>query len=121
MFVLFGLNVASNNLYKRGDGALPSNYRPVSLTCVPCKMLEHIVCVNITAHLDEPKLLSDWQHAFRINHSCETQLITVINDCAKILEAGGQVDTFILDFDTPPRELLKCKLHGYDISGKLLV
>ena len=42
-----------------------------------------------------------------------------------ILDAGGQVDTFILDFekafDTPPHELLKCKLHGYGISGKTLV
>ena len=101
------------------------NYRPVSLTCVPCKMLEHIVCTNIMAHLDEHKLLSDRQHAFRKNRSCETQLITVINDWAKILDAGGQVDTFILyfekAFDTPPHEPLKCKLHGYGISGKTLV
>ena len=81
-------------LYKKGDRALPSNYCPVSLTCVPCKMLEHIVCTNIMAHLDEHKLLSDRQHAFRKNRSCETQLITVINDWAKILDAG-QVDTFI--------------------------
>ena len=33
--------------------ALASNYRPVSLTCIPCKLLEHIVCSNIMAHLDE--------------------------------------------------------------------
>ena len=43
----------------------------------------------------------------------------------KILDADGQVDTFILDFekafDTPPHELLKCKLHRYGISGKTLV
>ena len=43
-------------------------------------------------------------------HSYETQLVTVINDWAKILDNGGQVDTFILDFekafDTPPHELL---------------
>ena len=65
-------------LYKKGDRALPSNYRPVSLTCVPCKMLEHIVRTNIMAHL-EHKLLSDRQHAFRKNRSCEFQLITVIN------------------------------------------
>ena len=52
-------------LYMKGDRVLPSNYRPVSLTCVPCKMLEHIVCTNIMAHLDEHKLLSDGQHAFR--------------------------------------------------------
>ena len=66
---------------------------------VPCKMLENIVCTNIMAHLDEHKLLSDRQHAFRKNRSCETQLFTVINDRAKILDAGGQVDTFILDFE----------------------
>ena len=67
------------------------NYRPVSLTCVPWKLLEHIICSNIMAHLDEHKLLSDIQHAFRKRHSCETQLITVINDWAKILDDGGQV------------------------------
>ena len=76
------------------------------------------------AHLDEHKLLSDRQHAFRKKHSCETQLITVIDDWAKILDKGGQVDTFILDFekafDTPPHELLKCKLYGYGIGGKTL-
>ena len=59
-------------LYKKGDRALPSNYRPVSLTSVPCKMLEHIVCTNIMAHLDEHKLLSNRQHAFRKNRSCDS-------------------------------------------------
>ena len=76
------------------------------------------------AHLDEYKLLSDRQHAFQKRHSCEAQLITVINDWAKILDDGGQIDTFILDFekafDTPPHELLKCKLYGYGIGGKTL-
>ena len=65
-------------------------------------------------HLDQYNLLSDKQHAFRKWHSCETQLITVINDWAKILDKKGQVDTFILDFekafDTPLHELLKSKL-----------
>ena len=45
------------------------------------------------AHLDEHKLLSDKQHAFRKRHSCETQLITVIKDCVKILDDGGQIKT----------------------------
>ena len=76
------------------------------------------------AHLDEHKLLSDRQHAFPKRHSCETQLITVINDWAKILDKGGQVDTFILDFekafDTPPHEIFKSKMYGYGIGGKTL-
>ena len=111
-------------LYKKGDRSLACNYLPVSLNCVPCKLLEHIVCSNIMAHLDEYKLLSVGQNAFRKKHSCETQLITVIDDWAKILDKGGQVDTFILAFekafDTPTHELLKCKLYGYGIGGKTL-
>ena len=83
-------------LFMKSDRSLACNYRPVSLTCVPCKLLEHIVCSNIMAQLDEYKLLSDRQHAFRKGHICETQLTTVINDWAKILDNRGQVDTFIL-------------------------
>ena len=108
-------------LFKKSHRSLACNYRPVSLTCVPCKLLEHIICSNIMAHLDEYKLLSDRQHAFRKGHSCETQLTTVINDWAKILDNRGQVDTFRLDFekafDTPPHELLKSKLLSYGIGG----
>ena len=111
-------------LFKKSDRSLACNYRPVSLTCVPCKLLEHIVCSNIMPHLDEYKLLSDRQHAFRKGHSCETQLTTVINEWAKILDNRGQVDTFILDFekafDTPPHELLKSILFSYGIGGKTL-
>ena len=111
-------------LLKKGDRSLACNYRPVSLTCVPCKLLEHNVCSNIMAHLDEHKLLSEKQHAFRKWHSCETQLITVIDDWAKILDNQGQIDTFILDFekafDTPPHELLKSKLFSYGIGGKTM-
>ena len=74
------------------------------------------------AHLDEHKHLSDRQHALLKKHSPETQLITVINNWAKILDKGRQVDTVILDFKkalaTPPHELRKCMLYGFGIGGK---
>ena len=99
-------------LFKKGDRSLACNYRPVSLSCIPCKLLEHIVCSNIMGHLD--------QH----NHSCEAQPSTVINYWAKILDKKGHVDTFSLDFEnafyTPPQELLKSKLFSYGIGGKTL-
>ena len=60
--------------FKKGDRSLACNYRPVSLTCVPCKLLERIVCSNIMSHLDAHTLLSEKQHAFRKWHSCETHL-----------------------------------------------
>ena len=59
---------------------------PGFLDFVPCKLRDHIVCSNFMAHLDEYKLLSDRQHAFRKGHSCETHLTAVINDWAKILD-----------------------------------
>ena len=37
------LQICSNNLLMKVDRALACNYRPVSMTCVPCKLLEHIV------------------------------------------------------------------------------
>ena len=41
-------------LFKKGDRSFACNYRPVSLTCVPNMLLEHIVCPKIMGH-DEHK------------------------------------------------------------------
>ena len=81
-------------------------------------------CSNIMLHLDEYKLLSDRQNAFRKGQSCEIHLTTAINDWAKTLDNRGQSDTFILDFekafDTPRHGLLKSKLFRYGNCGKTL-
>ncbi|WAR06007.1 LORF2-like protein [Mya arenaria] len=39
-------------VYKKGDRHTAENYRPVSLTCVVSKLLEHIICHHILNHLD---------------------------------------------------------------------
>ena len=110
-------------LFKKGDKTLACNHRPVSLTCVPCKLLEHIVCSNIMLHLDEHKLLSEKQYAFRKLHRCETQLITVTDDWAEILDNQGQVDIFILDFekvfDTPLMNFSKANCLAMELEEKL--
>ena len=63
-----------------------------------------VVCSNIMSHLDEHKLLSDRQLAFR---KSETQLATLIDDWTKFSDNQGQFDdTFILDFE-------KKKSSGY--------
>ena len=82
-------------IFKKGDMSLAFNYRPVSLTCIPCKLQKHIVCSNIMGLFDQHILLSNKQHAFRKCHSCETQLTAETNDWAKSLDKKGQVVTFI--------------------------
>ena len=37
------LNTSKSCVYKKGDKHAAENYRPVSLTSVPCKLLEHII------------------------------------------------------------------------------
>ena len=39
-------------IYKKGEQYNPANYRPVSLTCITCKLMEHIVVSALMDHLE---------------------------------------------------------------------
>ena len=67
-------------VFKKGDPAAPSNYRPISLTAICCKLMEHIMQSNIMRHLGSHSILNDAQHGFRKKRSCETQLLMVTAD-----------------------------------------
>ena len=111
-------------LFKKGNKSKPENYRPVSLTSITCKLLEHIIYSNIMDHLEEHKILNPIQHGFRQKRSCESQLITAINDFSNCLNAKGQIDSILLDFskafDKVDHKGLLQKLKKYGISGQLL-
>lgn len=49
----------------RGSRTNLLNYRPVSLTSVPCKIMEKILRGDIVAHLESNNLLKNHQHGFR--------------------------------------------------------
>jgi hypothetical protein len=53
------------------------NYRPISLTCILSKIMEHIIASNLMKHLESNNILYDLQHGFRSSRSCETQLISL--------------------------------------------
>ena len=69
------------------------NYCPVSLTCITCKLFEHIICKHILAHLEDHNILAHLQHGFRSGRSCETQLVTTFQDLAQMQnKKGSQID-----------------------------
>ena len=51
-------------IFKKGSKLQAVNYRPVPLTCITCKLFEHIICKHILAHLEDHKI-TDIQHGFR--------------------------------------------------------
>ena len=62
-------------IFKKGSRSEAANYRPVSLTSVHCKLLEHIIYRSIMIYLNSFDILVDAQHGFRPGRSCETLLI----------------------------------------------
>ena len=73
-------------VFKEGSKTDPKNHRPISLTSVVSKSMEHIIVSQIMKHLDEYNILTDSQFEFRTQHSCESQLFVTINDIAKAMD-----------------------------------
>ena len=85
-------------IFKKGDKSDPANYRPISLTCVLCKVMEHTIASNLTKHLNKHNILYDLQHGLRQKRSCETQLIQLVEDLGRQLIQAKQTDLVLLDF-----------------------
>ena len=90
-------------IFKKGEKYYAANYRPVSLTCICCKTLEHIIVSNINKHLAFESILADCQHGFRSQRSCETQLVQFFHDLVSNLDRAlnrnhRQTDMIIMDF-----------------------
>ena len=113
-------------VYKKDEKYDAANYRPVSLTCICCKTLEHILVSNINKHLTFESILADCQHGFRSQSSCETQLVQFYHDIVSNLYGAinrghKQTDLIIMDFakafDKVPHRRLLYKLDFYGIRG----
>ena len=113
-------------VFKKGEKYDAANYRPVSLTCICCKTLEHILVSNINKHLALVSILADCQHGFRSQRSCETQLVQFVHDIISNLDGTVnrghmQTDMIIMDFakafDKVPHRRLLHKLDYYGIRG----
>ena len=79
-------------VFEKGGKYLANNYKSVSLTCICCKVLEHIVVSNMVKHLEIHDILVDCQHGFRAKRSCETQLISLTHELLNNLHSGIEND-----------------------------
>ena len=76
-------------VHKKGKKSDPSNYGPVSLTCIASKVLEHIVHIRVMKDLSQyGELITDYQNGFSAKRSTETQLIFTIHDIASAIQSN---------------------------------
>jgi len=113
-------------IFKKGDKSDPGNYRPVSLTSVPCKVMESIIKDTMTAYLDTKGFYDSCQHGF-----VKGQSMLMINEPTR--------DTWLMDKTTgwglrhrynlrgPPKSLwysstpaIAEKIRGLRLDEKLL-
>lgn len=107
------------------DPADGSNYRPVSNLTFMSKIVERLVCRQLTTFLDRHKLLPDLQSAYRKQHSTETAVLKIISDILQAADKGKVTLLGLLDmsaaFDTVDHAILISRLEvSFGLRGTVL-
>ena len=111
-------------IFKKGVRDDAANYRPISLTCVLCKVMESLVKDKLLAFLQHTKAISPAQHGFVPRRSCLTNLLVAEQVITKILDSRQAADVVFIDFskafDSVNHRLLKAKLISVGINPNLV-
>ena len=111
-------------IFKKGSKGSPGNYRPVSLTCVLCKIMESILRDAIVEHLERHQLLRNSHHGFMAGKSTLSNLLEYLEELTKLVDNGHSVDIVYIEFakafDKVPHVRLLRKCEGLGIRGNIL-
>ncbi len=102
------------------EGFSGINSLPMSLLPILSKLLEKIVCEQLSVFIKENNLTTDFQHASRKQHSTGTALAQITDDFLKYIDNKNLVGTLLLDFssafDVSDHKLLSDKLQCYKLA-----
>ena len=109
-------------IHKKGSVHLPENYRPVSLTCILCKLYETILREHILSYVID--IITENQHGFMRGRSCLSNLLETLDKANEFLAEGNCVDLLYFDFskafDTVSHYRLMIKLEAMGFSNKMI-
>jgi len=100
---------------KKGKKEDPGNYRLVSLTSIPGKVMEQLILEVIIKQVKEKKVIRSSQDGFTKGKSCLTNLIAFYDGMTGWVDEGRAVDVvypnFSKAFDTVSHDILLGKLR----------
>lgn len=118
------LDATVSPVFKKGVTSQPENYRPISLTCVCCRVMERIINKEMLDYLHCNRLITPAQHGFLKKHSTCSNLLESVRDWSVTLNRRLSVDVIYIDFrkafDSVSHPKLITKLNSVGISGNLL-
>jgi hypothetical protein len=107
-------------VFKKGDPSQPINYRPISLTCIICKVMEAIINKYLSGYLRKNNLITESQFGFISRRSTCTQLLSTLNTWTTAVNNKFKVDAIFIDFakafDSVCHSKLICKLEAIGIK-----
>ena len=96
--------------FKKGSPSDPTNYRPIYLTCIACKLLECDIKVALLKHMLIHKLISPHQHGLFSRKSTTTQLLQCNLDWCFAISTGVNTDVIYLDYSRASDSVVHSKL-----------
>ncbi|XP_073955689.1 uncharacterized protein [Choristoneura fumiferana] len=109
-------------LPKKPNPANLSDLRPISILPCASKIIERVVCDQLSEYLEKYSILPELQSGFRKGRSTVTALLDVVDNILQAQDAGKSTILVLLDFSRAfdcisiPLLLSKMSYYGFDVT-----